>query len=496
MRLFILIVVGTSVCGGSTVTIQTRLGKMMGLSEFNNINGVLYTYNVFKRIPFAKPPIGDLRFEEPVPFGSWEGTLDATMFGPSCIQPPSMPSNFTQSEDCLYLNIYVPVGASASNPKSVMIWIHGGGFIFGEGTMYDGSFLSGIGDVIVVTLNYRLNAFGFLSSADNVIIGNYGLWDQKLAIQWVNDNIDIFGGNAKSITLFGESAGAISVSLHTLHPQNRGLFKRAIMQSGTGNSISANSAISRLTAQQLARELNCSTELTEDALKCFKNKSTQEIHKAYLDLSYTERISFAPVVDGKFLNDTPSNIINNRDSPAFELYKSLDIIIGNDDAEGSLMLGALDVLWNNTVNIKYGIPFDVFCKDIVTPFVENYFNHNTALVYVICNKYSSKDPLQQGRNVVDFYGDVIMYTPAVQCLNTHAIRNYYNTKQYQYLAKRRSYYSPSLEQYPWFQGSGHAAELPYLFPERNRVGDATRDDIQYAVYLMKYWSNFAKTGYV
>lgn len=91
MYLFILIVVATSVCGGSTVTIQTRLGKMMGLSGSNNINGVIYTYNVFKRIPFAKPPIGDLRFEEPVPFGSWEGTLDATTFGPSCIQPPSMP---------------------------------------------------------------------------------------------------------------------------------------------------------------------------------------------------------------------------------------------------------------------------------------------------------------------------------------------------------------------------------------------------------------------
>ena len=111
-----------------------------------------------------------------------------------------------------------------------MVWIHDGGYIFGEGTRYDGSFLSGIGDVIVVTLNYRLNAFGLLSSADNVIIGNYGLWDQKLAIQWVNDNIDIFGGNAKSITLFGESAGSISVSLHSLHPQNRGLFQRATLQ--------------------------------------------------------------------------------------------------------------------------------------------------------------------------------------------------------------------------------------------------------------------------
>ena len=304
MYLFMLIVVATSVCGGSTVTIQTRLGKMMGLSESNNINGVIYTYNVFKRIPFAKPPIGDLRFEEPVPFGSWEGTLDATTFGPSCIQPPSMPSNFTQSEDCLYLNIYVPGGASALNQKSVMVWIHDGGYIFGEGTRYDGSFLSGIGDVIVVTLNYRLNAFGFLSSADNVIIGNYGLWDQKLAIQWVNDNIDIFGGNAKSITLFGESAGAFSVSLHSLHPQNRGLFQRVIMQSGTANSIIATSAIPRLTAQQLARELNCSTELTKDTLKCFKNKSTQEMYKAYMELPFAERITFAPVVDGKFLNNS------------------------------------------------------------------------------------------------------------------------------------------------------------------------------------------------
>ncbi|XP_052071092.1 carboxylesterase 1F-like [Mytilus californianus] len=194
-------------------------------------------YNEFRNIPFAKPPVGGLRFHQPVPYGSWSDIYDATRFGPSCIQSVNgivdqYVPNTNTSEDCLVLNIYVPSGFSESNAKSVIIWVHGGGYYLGQGMFYDGSYLSGIGDVIVVTINYRLGVFGFFSTMDDVALGNYGLWDQQMAIKWVHDNIESFGGDPNSVTIAGQSAGAFSVALQALNPANKGLFHRVIAQSG------------------------------------------------------------------------------------------------------------------------------------------------------------------------------------------------------------------------------------------------------------------------
>ncbi|KAJ8318393.1 hypothetical protein KUTeg_003484 [Tegillarca granosa] len=119
---------------------------------------------------------------------------------------------------------------------TVMVWIHGGSFLFGQGMLYDGSYLALSGNVIVVTINYRLNIFGFLATGDDASVGNYGLWDQLEAIKWVRSNIFAFGGNPSSITIFGESAGSLSIGLHVLYPSDD-LFQRAIMESGSGNSF-------------------------------------------------------------------------------------------------------------------------------------------------------------------------------------------------------------------------------------------------------------------
>ncbi|XP_053385646.1 bile salt-activated lipase-like [Mercenaria mercenaria] len=138
------------------------------------------------------------------------------------------------SEDCLYLNIFTP-GVSNINvaPKPVMIWIHGGAFFVGYADLYEGDVISALGDVIVVTLNYRLGVLGFFSTHDPKAKGNYGLWDQHIAIRWVYENIAAFGGDVTNITIFGESAGSRSVIYQMLYPGNKGLFKRAIAESGT-----------------------------------------------------------------------------------------------------------------------------------------------------------------------------------------------------------------------------------------------------------------------
>jgi carboxylesterase type B len=219
---------------------------------------------------------------------------------------------------------FVPSDESNSK-KSVILWIHGGGYLGGQGMAYDGSYLAGIGNVIVVAINYRLEAFGFFSTGDDVAPGNYGLWDQKMAIQWVHDNIDSFGGDANSITLAGESAGGFSVALQALHPSNKGLFHRVIAQSGVSNSMTTFDN-ARSTAKLISKSLNCSTDLNSETMMCIRGKSFDDIHDAFMalptrlpgSLDIHVALTLAPVVDGVFLKDSAENILMGDSSGSLD----------------------------------------------------------------------------------------------------------------------------------------------------------------------------------
>ncbi|VDO02475.1 unnamed protein product [Rodentolepis nana] len=196
-------------------------------------------------IPFAEPPIGDLRFAPPQPISPWKGTRNATTRCNACLQyhfgsfdnaNPAAKiwvNNTEMSEDCLYLNVWTP-SSTSGGPKAVMVWIFGGGFFSGSPNLdvYDGRFLAAMEDVVVVSMNYRLGPFGFLYLKSHVE-GNMGLKDQQLALKWVKDNIVAFNGDPDRITVFGESAGAVSTSLQYLNPTSRTYFKRLILQSAS-----------------------------------------------------------------------------------------------------------------------------------------------------------------------------------------------------------------------------------------------------------------------
>ena len=195
---------------------------------------------VFKGIPYAAPPVGDLRWREPKPAAAWTGVRDATKFGPACMQPESRLmgiSHSEMSEDCLYLNVWTP---SLKPPQSapVMVWIHGGSFITGAGSQpgYDGSRLAQR-DVVLVTINYRMGVFGYMAHPEltaespNHTSGNYALLDQMAALRWVRENIASFGGDPRNITVFGESAGASSIAYIMASPLSKGLFDKAILES-------------------------------------------------------------------------------------------------------------------------------------------------------------------------------------------------------------------------------------------------------------------------
>ena len=194
----------------------------------------------FKGIPFAAPPVGDLRWREPTPATGWTGVRDASKPGAACIQPESALMRIpgaTMSEDCLYLNIWTPT-LKPTLPAPVMVFIHGGSFITGSGSQpqYDGASLAARG-VVVVTINYRLGVFGFLAhpelSAESPrhTSGNYGLLDQMAALRWVRENIGSFGGDTRNVTVFGESAGASSIGYLLVTPDAKGLFDKAILES-------------------------------------------------------------------------------------------------------------------------------------------------------------------------------------------------------------------------------------------------------------------------
>jgi para-nitrobenzyl esterase len=193
------------------------------------------TTDEYSGIPYAAPPVGALRWAPPKPPAHWHGTRSATAFAPHCPQPVGVFGRASTTENCLYLNVFRPAGHRDSN-LPVMVWIHGGGYVGGESDDYNPSALVANG-VIVVTINYRLGALGFLADAALAShrggsSGDYGLMDQQAALRWVQRNIRAFGGNPANVTIFGESAGGQSVLLQLISPTARGLFAKAIVESG------------------------------------------------------------------------------------------------------------------------------------------------------------------------------------------------------------------------------------------------------------------------
>ncbi|XP_075530997.1 cholinesterase-like [Dermacentor variabilis] len=301
----------------------------------------------YRGIPFAEPPVGNLRFRPPQPKSAWEGTLDVTSRSTACPQvamPGFQLDGVTITEDCLHLNVWVPERASrTSSRRPVLVWIHGGSFAFGSANEanYTGARLSALTDMLVVSMNYRLGILGFLNANSPEAPGNVGAIDQNMALKWVQRNIKFFGGDSKRVTLFGESAGAVSTHAHILSPMSAGLFRRAVLLSGTMYSFDIWDSVeeSMVKGDAVAKVVGCSREGTlsissnpEEVVKCMRNKSADELLNATFADMVLRLVPFSITYHNEFLPRHPWVAINRG------FFSSVDVVAGVTSDEAALFL--------------------------------------------------------------------------------------------------------------------------------------------------------------
>jgi para-nitrobenzyl esterase len=294
---------------------------------------------VWKGLRYAAPPVGALRWRAPVPPDRWTEIADATEFGAVSPQPTSpvpLGPGARTSEDCLFLNVWAPSKTEAAEaPRPVMVWIHGGAYIFGSGSqpLYDGRVLASGGDIIVVTVNYRMGAFGFLDLSGTESGGrrfdtNLGMRDVLLALHWVRDNIAAFGGDPAQVTLFGESAGAGIVTTLLTAPAAAGLFARAIAQSSPATSV-YDSARAQTVAELMLGRLGCSAAQAR-SLPAQALVDASAYAFDHVPTSTPGTLAFAPTVDGDLVPDYPVKLAREgRSHP-------VPLIIGTNRDEAAL----------------------------------------------------------------------------------------------------------------------------------------------------------------
>ncbi|XP_029302493.1 LOW QUALITY PROTEIN: acetylcholinesterase-like [Cottoperca gobio] len=457
----------------------------------------------FLGIPFGKPPLGKLRFRFPESVERWKGVRDATKFPNTCYQLPdtAFPEfegaemwnpNTPVSEDCLYLNVWSPrINTTQTKPPPlapVLVWIYGGGFTQGTSSLdiYDGRFLSKSEGVVVVSMNYRLGAFGFLSIPDNKNFqSNVGLLDQRLALHWVANNIAAFGGDSKKVTLFGESAGSASVGFHLLSPGSHSLFQRAVMQSGSPNApwatISQDETWRR--SMKLVQLLGCPTSPPADMEACMQQADPLKISTKQYDVLTQPAIvdiPFVPHVDGDFLPDTVEVLLSTGTLPKKE------VLFGSNKDEG-------------TYYLMYGFPgFNISGESLISrndflkgvaqtiPHASDVARDAAIFQYT---EWKDENNRVQNRNLLgSLVGDRMFVCPLLEFAHRYSQRG---GKAFLYSFDHRSSVNP----WPKWMGVMHGYEIEFVFgmPLNASLG-YTKNEVNMTKKFMKHWANFARTG--
>jgi len=460
--------------------------------------------NAWLGIPYAEKPINENRFKRPIPAKNWSGIYNATELQNTCYQlrDESVPGfwgteqwnpNTEVSEDCLYLNVWTP------NPKpnnsAVMVWIYGGAFYSGSSTLkiYDPKIIVGETDMIFVSLNYRVSIFGFLYMDNENAPGNQGLLDQNMALNWIYNNIQFFGGDNTKITIFGESAGSVSVSLHLLSPLSAPFFKNAIMQSGS--SLAKWATLDNTIALERNREylenLNCKGSANE-MIECAKNIDSKTILEKSDEYFYTKsegsimQFPHLPVVDNYFLPEEPIVLLNKGK------FKKCPIIIGVNKDEASFFLFYQFAEYRN-FTVKPPITNEIHEKllaNLFTSYPQFPSKANKPIIDAICYKYTPWDNVHDiKRNIElldDAPADYHFICPALDFANTYAT-NQQDVFFYHFTQRASNHLWPD-----WF-GVMHTDEIQFVFGKPlYSQANFTEEEKVFTRKLLKYWSNFAR----
>ncbi|XP_061176096.1 acetylcholinesterase-like [Saccostrea echinata] len=500
-------------CQHESVHVHSNAGNIVGFANTTSFESVRYNVNTFLGIPFAEPPLGVLRFAKPIKKARFTHAFSATKYGPACPQKAEfsqqwIPGKPMISEDCLTLNVFAP--AHAHN-LAVMVWFHGGAFVIGQSSIYDASTLSGFGNVVVVTANYRLGPIGFLATDDDTAKGNYGLWDQHMALQWVHDNIASFGGDPNLVTVFGESAGGASSFFQAIYPSNKGLMKRIISESGTAIcpwAYSERATVGRY-SKLLGMKLNCSVATNVKLVNCLRTKPFEDlIANAQVGTKEDEiyRPEWTPVVDGEFVKQLPPDAFlypETMFSEGRDTLADLDLLIGINDGDGGFitMVSLLPFVQSKITPKSPGL--DIVNNYVTNSILTDRFGATVALladtmsfVYTKWSKTTTNNTYLQ--KMLDMSSDYQFFMPAKISARAHTKVQTSGRHTYMYLFTHRSSYAHTI---PWAPGAGHGDELPYVFgfPTSMQKGLNFKDTLQSAEVLlsekiMTYWTNFAKTG--
>ncbi|XP_033625264.1 cholinesterase 1-like [Asterias rubens] len=493
-RLFILVAVNWGVCAaGPTVRLDGGWieGETVQFTEPNFLK-VNKTVDIYKNISYTEPPTGTNRFKPPIKKEPWRGRLPCFgRFKPACMQ--TFPSLSGTDEDCLFVHVYAPQNLSPN--AAVMVFLHGGAYVFGSGSMpeYTGYPLVSVGDVILVTVNYRLGPFGFMTTGDSVLPANAGMLDQVMALEWVRDNIENFGGDPGQVTLFGESAGASSVGLHMLSKMSSGLFQRAIMQSGVSTTTFAYrrdiNEIIRET-HDIATAVGCGNQTSLEMVLCMRNVSAREL----LLRAFEVTISFQPVVDGSFLHDYPETLLQKGD------FQKVPILLGNLVDEG-----ATYVLIVNTRSFNSKTPPYMSRDDFLEAIPRYLYEADTDAVKLALDTFYA-NATQLANSSADYLENFIRITtdqswtaPADFVAKAH-VRGGSTVYMYQMTHDPTVSVMDVFALGPAWLGAAHGEDIPFVF------GNAWAEELFYktkvpldeekqlAANVMTYWTNFAKTG--
>ncbi|KAM7281142.1 acetylcholinesterase [Ixodes scapularis] len=472
--------------------VSTKSGDVRGIS-LNTTTGQL---RAFLGIPYAESPVGDLRFKKPEPKQPWNYVYNATSLPKMCPQPDVYLNKYyyvntknAVSEDCLYLNVYVPTTNRPLAP--VLVYIHGGAFIYGGISMNitDTTELSVRGDLITVAIAYRLGAFGFLRTDLEDVPGNMGLYDQALAIGWVKDNIESFGGDPNKITLMGQSAGSISIGMHLMSSRSRGLFHRAIMQSGSPFTriVINDYDKARSAARKLAEALSCETEnqtfktAPQKVIRCLRSKNASDIIDATEGFSSGGLHTFYPLFGEALVPEGPLAALEAGHLPA------VDVLGGVTEAEGDffvyhflkpyLDLSTTEGLKKRKVKQYLRIFLTGTIDGDMEPILDRYFSG--------VNENDGTAALRAGS---DALGDLQLSCPTLEFAKG---LQRLNNSVYMYRFTVR----PSFSDWPKWVRTTHADDIFFSLGSMYKVADNfTADDVKAADNMIHIISTFSKTG--